>query len=810
MLCGVGILALPAAVTARRVLLRRIPVFLAPHPQSPGADYPIRQYHDPVNPHRLDAWEIIGPGGGGAFYHPAISPHDPGLVFATSDMTQCFVSENAGLTWREFNLRNTCRFAFDARLPGRVYADAGVAGLYRSDDRGRTWNLVYPHPHDLTGIWYGEDEGEPSITGSSQIPWIQAFAVDPENSNALYAVIGDQLHVSTDSGRNWEGLAPAVGARALYVEPHSPPRKRTVYVVGYDSIGVWNGARYTNCRIDDAPARFSAYGFGSTAGRSVLYTVSDFNFKDGQYKNGGIMASEDGGASWHSLNQGLLKMVARGRYPTFAALAVSRRHPEVVYVSYYGLFLPGDPNAYFGVAKVTGYGATWSFVWKEAGTAAANVHDSWTTARYQPDFGAYPTGLAVDDNNPDLVYATDLARVMRTADGGRNWEALYSQALANGNTTTGLDVTTCYGLHFDPFDPGRMFVGYTDIGLFRSENGGRSWISSTTRGVPRPWVNTTYWLEFDPAVRGRMWAVMSGTHDLPRMRMFKSRGSTAQFHGGVLLSTDGGKSWRVSSQGLPDMAATHILLDPRSPVNARVLYVAGFGRGVFKSADGGRTWNPSSKGLPENEPLTWRMARDRDGVLYVVVIRRSEDGQYGTNQDGGLYRSRNDGESWEAVPLPPGLNGPVGIAVSPQDPQRLYLAAWGRYTQFATGSLAPQGGVFVSSDGGEHWTNTLDAMRRAYDVTVDPRDPDVVYATGFEAAAWRSGDRGRTWTRIRGFNFKDGHRIVPDPADRSKIYITTFGSSVWHGPATGDPQATEDIVGPRLMTFEGQTGRRAP
>jgi len=42
---------------------------------------------------------------GGAFYNPAISPHDSRLVFASTDMTQCFVSEDGGETWRQFNLR---------------------------------------------------------------------------------------------------------------------------------------------------------------------------------------------------------------------------------------------------------------------------------------------------------------------------------------------------------------------------------------------------------------------------------------------------------------------------------------------------------------------------------------------------------------------------------------------------------------------------------------------------------------------------------------------------------------------------------
>ena len=67
-------------------------------------------------------------------------------------------------------------------------------------------------------------------------------------------------------------------------------------------------------------------------------------------------------------------------------------------------------------------------------------------------------------------------------------------------------------------------------------------------------------------------------------------------------------------------------------------------------------------------------------------------------------------------------------------------------------------------------------------IILDPADHNVLYAAGWESSAWRSADRGNTWRRIRGYNFKHGQRVAPDPLDRSKIYVTTFGSSVWHGP----------------------------
>ena len=82
-----------------------------------------------------------------------------------------------------------------------------------------------------------------------------------------------------------------------------------------------------------------------------------------------------------------------------------------------------------------------------------------------------------------------------------------------------------------------------------------------------------------------MWSVNSGTHDLPRPKMWRHT-PVSSYKGGVCISSDGGKTWTKSNTGMDETGATHILLDPTSPVNARVLYVAGFGDGVYKSSDG--------------------------------------------------------------------------------------------------------------------------------------------------------------------------------------------------------------------------------
>jgi photosystem II stability/assembly factor-like uncharacterized protein len=247
---------------------------------------------------------------------------------------------------------------------------------------------------------------------------------------------------------------------------------------------------------------------------------------------------------------------------------------------------------------------------------------------------------------------------------------------------------------------------------------------------------------------------------------------------------------------MAESAVTHLLVDPRSPKGQRTLYAAAFGRGVYKSTDNGRTWALKNAGLapdPRQQPFAWRLAQDPSGVLYLVVARRSERGRIGDADDGALYVSKDGAEQWAALPLPKGANGPNGLTIDLRDPRRLYLSAWAA----ATPGGDSGGGIFISDDGGSSWRRTEAPTEHVYDVTIDPRHPETMYACGFDQGVFRSIDRGETWQRIRGFNFKWGQRVVVDPANPSRIYVTTFGGGIWHGPAAGDAGAVEDVTAGR-------------
>lgn len=685
-----------------------------------------------------DRWRAVGPGGGGALFHPTVSPRDPRTALVACDMTGSYITTDAGDHWRNFNLGAPVQFfLFDPIDPRVIYAKADA--LFRSSDSGTTWTRFFPRT--VTRITMGDDHAARTFhVASGPRGDIGAMAIDPEDSRVLHLAIESALWTSADGGARWEKSSDLPGrARRMWIDRGSPKADRTLYIAGQNALyrrqaGVWRtgGSPGVLTDVTGTPARFYA-----TAG-------------------GKIFVSTDGGMTW-----------SRSSLPGFqgraTAIAASPQWPDVAYVSYSDLRAP--LRATRGVAKTVDGGRRWTPVW-------ANVQDAWLTARFNTAWVSNPIGLAVAPGTRDVVYATDYGRALRTLDGGASWRAVYSTRTPDGGwTTNGLDITTSYGVHFDPFDPQHLFIGYTDIGLFASDNGGVSWYSATRSGVPGSWVNTTYWMEFDPNVRGRIWAVMSGIHDLPRPKMWRSR-SPETYDGGVVRSDDGGRTWRVQNTGMPQTAATHILRDP-----AGTLYVTGFGRGVFKSIDGGERWTLKNGGLEGAQPLAWRLARDTKGTLYAVIARRSDDGTHGNAGDGALYRSTDGAEHWTRLPLPKGVNGPNGLAIDPKDPARLYLAAWAR----ATPHGAEDGGIYVSTDAGTTWRRILADDQHVYDVTIDPHDHRVLYAAGFEAAAWRSSDRGMTWRRIPGFDFKWGHRVIVDPRNPARIFVTTFGGSVWYG-----------------------------
>jgi photosystem II stability/assembly factor-like uncharacterized protein len=757
--------------------------------------------------HQLQ-WNKTGPGGGGAMFYPAVSPHNPDYAYVACDMTGSFVTSDGGRSWRMFSLRGSVKyFVFDPVDSNIVYANS--IALFKSTDHGDTWNILYPAPSDIKGIVAKGDHAEERvITNDSTMRHVLALAVDPASSMKLHAVISINDAVayftSDNQGATWtkEKELPK-GVKNIFIVPASPENNRTIYFTGEKFITVRENGKWKINKGPEGTKRLTEYtaGFDRKSNKFIIYAISGKSYFNPEGDLSGIYSTKDGGKTWENIQDCLLKLHhGKAELPEWRSVATGLNHPEVVYISYSGLNVSEDTSC-LGVAKSEDYGKTWKLslqdrLTKGGTTCSPNYSKGWIDERFGPTWGENPFSMAVAPSNPDICYTTDFGRTIRTSDGGRNWEQLYTKRKEGaGWISTGLEVTTGYTIVSDPFNISHMFMANTDIGLMESNDGGLSWMSATLAdGIPRNWINSTYWVVFDPDVKGRVMATMSDVHDLPRPKMWRRRGVSG-YEGGILISEDSGKTWNPVSKDIGEAAITHIMIDRSVNGKSGTLYACAFGKGVYKSTDNGKSWIIKNKGIEGNEPFAWRISdNNKNGELFLTVCRRSEDGSMGNDLDGAIYRSSDKAESWTRMKLPEGTNGPMSLVIDPENTNRLLLSEWGRTTP---GIFSPDtgGGIYLSTDNGESWNQVLARDQHIHDITYDPRSR-TFYACGFNASAYRSDDRGESWQRIKGYNFKWGKRVDPDPADPDKIYIVTFGGGVWHGPARGDANSKEDIATP--------------
>ncbi|MFH1071026.1 MAG: hypothetical protein V1794_15510, partial [Candidatus Glassbacteria bacterium] len=406
------------------------------------------------------------------------------------------------------------------------------------------------------------------------------------------------LVISTDRGATWRKLCDLPGRSVLEIVPAADGKLVVFTENAAVEVSTQSGA--TSALAVPPVQRLTAAAWGRNKDATVIYLLSPFG-SDGAGITGGVFISRDLSRSWQPVNTGLFDGVPEGKFPQASAIATCETDPSVAYLSVRNVREAREiADAWtFGIFKTENSGESWKGVWlaKGDGYLTNNYEGCWLDRQWGPSWGGNPINLGVAPTDPNFCIGTDNGRSYKTEDGGAHWRQIHSRMNPDGSaTSTGLNVTTCYGVHFDPFDVNHLFITYTDIGLFHSLDGGKSW-SLSVQGAPPRWTNTCYWLVFDPAVKDRLWSVWANAHDLPRDKMFSPRGFENN-QGGVAVSDDGGRNWRQSGTGIPENSVgTNILVDPDSPADSRTLYACMFSRGVYKSTDGGASWSEANEGL---------------------------------------------------------------------------------------------------------------------------------------------------------------------------------------------------------------------
>ncbi len=774
--------------------------------------------------HDAKGWKLLGPGAGGGTFIPTISPHDTNMVLMTCDMTGGYITYDGGRSWRQFNIKTRIdSIAFDPRDLDVIYA--GSSGLFRSEDKGHKWRLIFPHPSKVIKETFRGDEADHCFI--SEDNWcggkIQFIHIEPDHPERIYiGVISDGLKVffSTDRGDSWKGPYDVDGKRfhCIYSDPSSPIEKRGIFIFTDTAVYKASAKDFSIEKLPLPPEidiiKSADCGMHPVAKKPYFFLITSSRWERGKFHTG-VMRSEDLGQTWTELYNGLddgMPPPDFGQQRLFSKLSVPKTDCRTVYIGVDRMpeiFLNPDitisndytkfpevtktvlanpklPMTYKGIMKSEDAGDTWKWSLKLSDKLPDNFTPGWMARTYNTDWLINTLNMGTCPNNPDICWYTSPFIPIKTEDGGKTWAQVYCRENPDGSSSSiNLEVTTCYGVHFDPFDKDHLVISYTDIGMQDSRDGGKSW-KHAINGVPGLWENTCYWMVFDPEVKDRAWSVWSYSHDLPRAKMYRGPW-LEKSSGGVCRTDDGVRTWEVSNNGMTtDCPSTHIVLDPRSPAGNRTLYVTTYNKGVFKSTDDGKTWTLKNKGLGKNL-FAWRLIMLPDGTLYVLMARGARDGKV---IDGEIYKSTDGTESWKPVKMPEGTNAPNDLAFDPENPERLYLACWPEIKD----TLEKKGGLYLSEDGGESWQNIFNPASYVYGVTVHPEQPSTIFITTFEGSLYRSDDKGQSWRRLGGFNFKWAHRAIPDPYNKDMLYVTTFGSSVWYGPADGTDVEYEDII----------------
>lgn len=258
--------------------------------------------------------------------------------------------------------------------------------------------------------------------------------------------------------------------------------------------------------------------------------------------------------------------------------------------------------------------------------------------------------------------------------------------------------------------------------------------------------------------------------------------------GGVWKTENAGLSWENISDDYFGVGTIGAIAVAESDPN--VIYVGtgeksirgvttSDGDGMYKSTDAGATW--THIGLPEAGQIARIKIHPRnDDLVYVAV-----QGQiWGPNEERGVYRSSDGGDTWEQVLAVDSQTGATDIRMDPSNPRILYASMWehGRKPWFVL-SGGTAGGIFKSSDGGDTWkkkTEGLPELIGKIGVDVSASNPQRVYAIveamPGEGGLYRSDDGGETW------ELKNGDRILwtrswyyqhitADPVNDNIVYV---------------------------------------
>jgi uncharacterized repeat protein (TIGR01451 family) len=521
---------------------------------------------DPSNPDRIlvSGQPVLRSTDGGASFFPATPMPDQNFVarLAITNNGSAVYAASAGRVFRSTDFAQSWTeisnglpgslaggpggLSISPSDPNTLYVSSSTAGLFKTTDGGANWTHVASLAGGVSGI-----------------------AINPNNASQLLAWSSSstQLFRSNDAGASWSSVA--FGYITWFeFDPLVPNR-----VVGFDNLtrrlivstdagGAWLPA----AQVPTAQGGSSGSLSSTTAGLMAFGTTE------------GVYASTDGGQT--------LAFRATGMNATdLRAIAVSRSAPYRVYGSFYsgpiGVHLRGAGN------------------WQ-----VTNADQLFTAMASR----IVIESLAVDPNDPTVVYAGGYGGVAKSTNAGNTWSRIWTTAASN----------IAYTIAVDPADTRVLYVASTEEGVMRSPDGGVTW-AARNNGLP--------------VVGGKVAVVRVFVDPADSQHLY----SMPQQTGNLYRSVDAGQNWTKMSGGLPaDETGYALAFDPLQP---NCVYIGGQA-GVYRSLDGGVTWSRLTVPLGGFSFLS--VFTDPSASGSVVAIAGSGSP--------GIFRSLDFGVTWERLP----------------------------------------------------------------------------------------------------------------------------------------------------------------
>jgi len=547
-----------------------------------------------------------------------------------------------------------------------------------------------------------------------------------------YFVPDSRIYKSVDSGNSYQDitfqLIPLFNDQDVYIFQidNSATNPNILYVA--TSIGIFKtedgGDSYISCDLRDMCIT------------CLTIDPQNINVIFAGTKENGLFKSSDGGNIWTSVNHGInstqincITVDPINNKKIYACTA-----PATIYESIDGGMTWIELSSIINPSRLVINPIETNILYILAGEYGLSPYksiDGGLTWSYIEVGWPFVSTLIVSSDAPARIYAGTPNGICTSIDSGNHWECKGDMFPNNRDVAS---------FALDPHNTSVLYAGTSGGGIFKSADGGDSWVKSD-KGLE---ASFTWKVALDPSNDHIIYAGTNG--------------------GGLYKSENNGLDWQMKNQADAGVAVWNIFDMAFDPTNPSTMYIgSGCCKGMFKTEDSGNTWqelgtfsfvetlaidplNSSTLYANGSKSLdggnTWfSSCPETIGKINKIAIDPTRPSNiYLITSNSEIFRSNDGGLSWarKDIPIPNSAkdNYHCTVALDSQTPDTIY---------------AGLKGIYQSEDGGNTWVCKGLEEDCILEILVDPGNPDVVFAGSLRNGVYRSNNRGDTWE-----SFSDG------------------------------------------------------